>query len=273
MQRPTRTNKGLGALAVIALLTLVVTVFTTIGYAGSNASAAAQYAPQNTTKPTISGTARQGSVLTANPGTYQSDSTLSYRYQWRRCDVNGGNCVDIPGAGNQTYTLTSADVNRRIRVLVTATNASGSTNADSDPTAIVSGPTAPPPPAGTGTIPVSAVVLPNRLVIDRVAYGQSPIRSRNPVSMRVRVTDTNGRPVSGALVYVVGVPFSRIQAMPEVQTDTTGYANLTVQPTRLLPLKNGFLLTMFVRARKSGDDVLGGVSTRRLVSLRTANAR
>lgn len=272
MQRPTRTNKGLGALAVIALLTLVVTVFTTIGYAGSTTTAAAQYAPTNTSRPTISGNASQGSTLTANPGSYTSDSAVSYRYQWLRCDVNGNNCALIAGANNQTYTLTSADVGKRIRVRVTATNSSGATTTDSDATAVVSGPSAP-PAGGTGTIPASAVVLPNRLVIDRVAYGQSPLRSRNPVSMRVRVTDTNGRPVSGALVYVVGVPFSRIQPIPEAQTDTTGYANLTVQPTRLLPLRNGFLLTMFVRARKAGDDVLGGVSTRRLVSLRTASAR
>ncbi len=271
MKRPTRTNKGLGALAVIALLTLVVTVFTTIGYAGGTATAAAQYAPTNTSRPTISGNASQGSTLTANPGSYTSDSAVSYKYQWLRCDLNGNNCVLIPGAIAQTYTVNSADVSKRLRVRVTATNSSGATTTDSDATAIVSGPAA--PTGGTGTIPASAVVLPNRLVVDRVAYGQSPLRSRNPVAMRVRVTDTNGRPVSGALVYAVGVPFSRIQAMPEVQTDASGNANLTVQPTRLLPLKNGFLLTMFVRARKSGDDVLAGVSSRRLVSLRTATPR
>jgi hypothetical protein len=266
MDRPTGKRKATGALGVAALLGLVIAVFTTIGYAGSTA-AAAEYAPQNTSRPTISGTPRQGSTLTANPGSYNSTSPISFRYQFRRCDGNGDNCGDIAGATSQTYTPTSADVSRRIRVRVTATNSTGSTTTDSDTTGIVAGPVQP----STGTISAAAVTLPNRLVVDDVSYSRSPLRSRDAVTMRVRVTDTNGRPVSGALVYVAGVPFSRIQQPPEIQTDSSGVASLTIQPTRLLPLRSGFLLTMFVRARKSGDDILAGVSTRRLVSLRTAN--
>ena len=36
--------------------------------------------------------------------------------------------------------------------------------------------------------------------------------------MRIHVVDRDGKPVQGALVYVVGVPYNRVAAMPEVPT-------------------------------------------------------
>ena len=87
---------------------------------------------------------------------------------------------------------------------------------------------------------------------------------------RFRVKDTRGFVVRDALVYANAIPFGRIIQPGEVRTDQEGWATMSITPTRLLPLRNGYLLTMFVRARKSGDDLLAGVSTRRLVSVRTA---
>jgi hypothetical protein len=51
-------------------------------------------------------------------------------YQWQDCTAAGVQCFNIP-ATSSTYTLTAADVGSTIRVVVTATNAAGSTSADS----------------------------------------------------------------------------------------------------------------------------------------------
>ncbi len=93
-------------------------------------------APANTSLPTVSGTAREGSTLTASPGTW-SGSPTAFANQWRRCNASGGSCVDIPGATGTTYVLTSTDVGSTVRVLVTASNAGGSASASSVATATV----------------------------------------------------------------------------------------------------------------------------------------
>lgn len=62
---------------------------------------------------------------------------LTFTYQWKRCDVNGENCVDIAGAINQIYHPVTDDVASRLRVLVTATNSVGSSSALSSISAII----------------------------------------------------------------------------------------------------------------------------------------
>ena len=106
---------------------------------GAGSVAAATTAPRNTVRPTISGTARQGDLLTADPGTWSGAQPMTFAYQWRRCDTNGANCSDIGGATSKTYTLTSADVGNKLRVRVRASNSAGSGTATSLPTAVVAG--------------------------------------------------------------------------------------------------------------------------------------
>src|SRR5438477_6065584 len=81
-------------------------------------------APSNTSLPSISGAARDGSILTASHGSW-TGNPKSYDFQWQRCDSSGGSCNPISGATSKQYTLTSADVGNRIRVQVTASNATG----------------------------------------------------------------------------------------------------------------------------------------------------
>ena len=86
----------------------------------------------NDAPPTVTGTAKDGELLTAADGTW-SGTPPAFARRWRRCD--GAACADIAGATASTYRLTSEDVGRTIRVAVTATNAAGSAGAESAPTA------------------------------------------------------------------------------------------------------------------------------------------
>ena len=98
---------------------------------------AKQAAPSNTSSPTISGSASDGSVLTANNGSW-SNSPSAYAYQWLRCDAAGANCAPIAGAVAPTYVPGTADAGMRITVTVTATNSVSSKPATSAPTNPVS---------------------------------------------------------------------------------------------------------------------------------------
>src|SRR5579862_5019067 len=93
----------------------------------------ASAAPSNTSLPSISGSARDGSLLRASHGGW-SDSPTGYTYQWLRCDAEAGNCAAISGATSQTYTVQTVDVGSRLRVQVTASNSAGSGVAVSRPT-------------------------------------------------------------------------------------------------------------------------------------------
>jgi hypothetical protein len=92
--------------------------------------------PQNTSPPTISGTAREGSTLTASDGAW-SNTPTSFTYQWQRCASDGTACGDITGAASKTYTLFAGDVGHTVRVVVTAVNADGKASATSAPSDVV----------------------------------------------------------------------------------------------------------------------------------------
>jgi hypothetical protein len=95
--------------------------------------------PTATVAPSITGSANEAETLDGTDGTW-SGAPTSYARQWQRCDVAGTNCAAITGATASSYVLTAADGGSTIRFAVTATNAGGSTTAQSPPTAIVKRP-------------------------------------------------------------------------------------------------------------------------------------
>ena len=86
--------------------------------------------------------------------------------------------------------------------------------------------------------------------------------------MRFHVS-CKGKSVQGALVYVTAVPYNQFAIPAEQQTGSDGWAQLTMNRANAFPAaKSQQLLVMFVRARKAGEDLLGGISARRLVSFK-----
>ncbi|HZR93923.1 MAG TPA: hypothetical protein VFA44_16120 [Gaiellaceae bacterium] len=235
---------------------------------------AAPAAPSNTNPPFVTGTPLLGQTLTANPGTWTGPGTITFSFQWRRCDRFGGACTDIPGASAGTYVVVSADVGHTLRVRVTATNASGSTTATSAPTAVVASGLGGCPP-GTQPVPVADVTPPARLTVDRMQFSPPVVgRTTTSVSARFHVSDTCGQSVQGALVYATAVPFNQLSVPPEGATDANGWATLDFQTLAGFPATRfQRLLVVFVRARKPGEDLLTGISTRRLVSVRVDLSR
>jgi hypothetical protein len=248
--------------------------------ADSNATAVVRAAakPDNTAPPTVAGTPTQGKTLTGARGNW-THSPTGYSYAWLRCDRNGNNCASISGAHNSTYAATSADVGSTLRFRVTAANSEGGDTATSVPTAVIqkaAAPTPPPPsrgngcPAGSGNPDqVTAIASPARLLVDTLQSDPSVVtRGTSTLVVRFHVTSSCGGPVQGALVYATATPYNQFAIPAEAPTGADGWATLTFRRLRGFPVSgHQQLIAVFVRARKPGESVLGGISTRRLVSI------
>jgi hypothetical protein len=134
----TNETNGAHALSVVAYATGGGTATATAAVTIANATTVPPTAspPTNTTPPAITGTAKIRERLKTSLGTWTGSPT-SYSYQWRRCDLTGANCADIPEATAQRYQVAPDDADFTLRVSVTATNAGGSASATSAPTAAV----------------------------------------------------------------------------------------------------------------------------------------
>jgi hypothetical protein len=89
-------------------------------------------APTNTAVPTISGTTRVGSTLTAATGTWTGSP--SYTYQWQNSPTSGGTYTNIGYATSSTYIPKGESLGKFVRVQVTATGSGGVLTVPSDPT-------------------------------------------------------------------------------------------------------------------------------------------
>ena len=104
---------------------------------GSNYDGQALVPPHNTTRPQITGTPKVGSTVSATAGVWDNSPT-SFTYAWSRCTTNNtlATCTTIAGADQSSYALSVDDDTRYLRIVVTATNASGSVAQHSYPVKI-----------------------------------------------------------------------------------------------------------------------------------------
>ena len=122
-------NPGRSSIATLALAAALVMVPIAL---------AAGAPPSNTVKPALSGTAKEGQVLSTTDGTWTGTAPITFSYQWLRCDPVTWVCPAIAGATGSSYTLTSADIGFKLQSSVTATNVAGQATAKSYASAVVS---------------------------------------------------------------------------------------------------------------------------------------
>ncbi|HEX8780854.1 MAG TPA: hypothetical protein VF728_06775, partial [Nocardioides sp.] len=103
--------------------------------------------------PTVSGTVKAGSTLTAAPGTW-GPAPVTLAYQWRRAGVA------ITGATASTYTLTGSDTGKAMTVTVTGTKSGYATTAKTSAAtvAVAAGTLTAPTPTISGTRTVGSTL-------------------------------------------------------------------------------------------------------------------
>ncbi len=258
-------------------LRLDVTASNSDGKATARANATAEVpgnskAPVETGSPTVSGSAVVAEQLTATRGTWQGTQPINYTIRWQACNADVTSCADN-GATGTTYTVAKSDVGKRIRVKVIAKNSAGQTYGLSDTTAVVKDTGGGGGGGGGGTgnaVPVSDVgPAGERLIVDSVVFNPNPVTSRSvPIRVTITVKDTKGRLVKGALVFFRSTPI--VTSTPtDAPTDGNGKVTYSITPRSDFPIKNGYSVQFFVKAYRSGDPTLAGISGTRLVQVAT----
>jgi Cellulase (glycosyl hydrolase family 5) len=135
----------------IASLAATFALLSTGAPSAGTATPPGKQPPAATTPPAISGSPTQGQTLSATSGGWTGNS-LSYAYQWLRCDLSGGACYAVSGEVAARHVASVADVGSTLRVRVTATNRNGTGSATSSATSVVA-----PAPSGSpgGSAPAS----------------------------------------------------------------------------------------------------------------------
>lgn len=224
-------------------------------------------------------------VVTLNATPLDGDSSLAIQFtdaQGRVVPLNTELRDSVTGDVLTPLQLSDqvADATREVRVTVSDGGTQGGSTTGSSSGSGSTGSAGSETPAGAirlaggVSIPAASVDKPARLVVDRVRFSPNPLRSHSQViTARVRVKDTRGFLVRDAIVFVRGVPERRVRPAAEKRTRTDGTVVFKLHPTKLLELRKGGTLVVFVRARKAGEPVTGGVTGRRLVQLRLGTAQ
>jgi uncharacterized protein YukE len=164
LARLTRPQEARGqraaARAAALLVALSTAIVLTCGLATAATAAEKTKAPTKAVKPraaqkpTISGAAVDGQLLTATTGTWHGTAPLTFAYQWETCAKR--RCHPIAGATEASYRADTEEIGHTLKVTVAAANSRGHTSATSKPTtAVLAG-----PPVSVGDPTVSGTPAP-----------------------------------------------------------------------------------------------------------------
>jgi hypothetical protein len=205
------------------------------------------------------------------PGTWTGDQPITFRFRWLRCNSTGGNCIQIQSATGDDYTVRTSDVGKTLRVRVTASNDIGSSTALSARTDVVQAAAQQPAsgriqlPSGETSVAASSIPKDERMIVSQVRFEPNVLTNRTqPVTIRVRITDTRNFVIRDANVFVRSTP--RVTTGGHEQTATDGWVTFQLQPLSTFQLKRG-ALQFFVKASRAGDPPLAGVAAYRLVQV------
>jgi hypothetical protein len=197
-------------------------------------------APSNTARPTITGDPQVGESLTASDGTWTGNPT-SFAYQWQRCDLDAIVCGNVPGATGKSYGARAADVGFRVRVQVTARNASGAGTAFSTPSGIV----VPRTPITNARPTISIISI--RFTGARV-YARVRICDDQPRNLAILVTETKRRVRAS----------NRRFATRAAPRPCGAYTRSWIKPSRFINAPGRYKITL--RTRDSGGNTSRPVS-------------
>jgi hypothetical protein len=123
-------------------LRLVVTATNVAGSASVTSAATGLIGallPSNISVPSISGVLQDGQLLSVGTGTWSGTEPISYGYEWQLCNALGKACKEIPGATGSSLKLDPSEIGSTLAVVVTATNAAGSSSVTSSVSGLISG--------------------------------------------------------------------------------------------------------------------------------------
>jgi hypothetical protein len=221
---------------------------------------AAPLAPAATATPQVSGLAMVDETLSATHASWTGTSPLATVLRWERCEADGSGCVDL-GLNGTTYTVLAVDVGKRLRVVSAASNAAGRAAVPSAPTDVV---VELRPHAGRTSLHADKVAAPHKLVLGQAVAVPTRVRRGATIWVRVRVLDSRGFTIEGAVVSVVALPRAAVTVGAPVTTNANGEATLMLTTSPKLKPSRTKSISVVITARRPSD---------RAISPRSAVAR
>ncbi len=132
----------LGVADLASKLVVLVTASSSLGSASASStetSPVAAVLPVLKTLPAITGLLQDGQLLSVDTGSWSGTEPITYSYQWQLCNGIGLSCSDIAGATASSLKLSAADIAGVLDVVVTASNAAGSSSVTTAITGLIAG--------------------------------------------------------------------------------------------------------------------------------------